>query len=285
VDLNGKTVRQTGFGNRVYQIQGAGNFSIMDSVGTGSLIAATSDSSGKCKNGLVIHVNHDNAVVNVYSGTIDASEATAEFGACVYIYKGTMNIYGGTFKGGTVYGSGSTVLAVSVDSVLNMYDGTFIGGYHQNNGFSGSSVFGGTVMRVTGVANIYGGTFQGGRSDYIGGNLYVKTGGTMKMLGGTVIDGDAIGEGNGIYTEAGATLILGGDVQVTGNKGGNLYLDINATLKIDASGLNGAQIGISTNKSGDFVTGSFTAEDVACFTSDNSAKTVTLTDTGIALVG
>lgn len=120
-------------------------------------------------------------------------------------YPATMNIYGGTIKGGDITAPGN--IAVKEGAVLNMYGGTIVGGKANSGG----------ALYVSGTANIEGGTIEGGTAvnaegvPVNGGNIYVSLTGTLNMLGGTVSGGKADIGGN-IYAY-GTANVTGGIVE------------------------------------------------------------------------
>lgn len=283
LDLNGKTVRQSVDGERIYQMQGATQMTIMDSVGSGVMIpASTADRSEMRYHwGMIFEMANDDCVLNIRSGTLDASECTAQYGCAINCVTGTINMYGGTIKGGTAYGTGSTAIRAGGD--FNMYGGTIYGGTNPDVGFKSINIHGGATIRIGGRTTIYGGQIIGGKSDFNGGSVRVDSSGTLKMLGGSISGGECAGVGGGIYVVEFGKLIIGGNANVTNNVGTNVFLERTAVLEIDETGLNGAKIGISSESTGVFAKGVFNAQDAACFVSDVPGIRVVATDKGLAL--
>ena len=236
--------------------------------------------------GLIIQCEHEKALFKFYGGTLDASGRKAQYSTAVYMKSGTMEMYGGTIIGGETYGSGSGCMAVGAASTFEMFGGTFKDGYCKAKTINESAPSGGGLICVSGVATIHDGEFIGGKSDYNGGNLYVKSGATLKLLGGTVSGGSCIGKddtkGAGLFLEANCEVVLGGDVQITDNTGSNFNVTNTATIKIDTAGLSGAKIGVS-GLEGVFIKGSFTEDVLQNFVSDDPSMKVVLTAEGIAL--
>ncbi len=283
MDLNGKIVTQTTFGERMYEVNGPATLSIIDSVGSGAIISAETDSSG-ASSGMIIHCDSVMATIKLYSGTLDATKAVCELACGIYMKSGTMEMHGGTLKGGKTYGSGSGCICVGEASSFVMYGGTMIGGHVQDSGYNtGTLIKGGGIMRVVGEATIYDGEFIGGYSDLNGGALYVKAGGTLNLLGGTISGGESVGIGAGLCVEPNGILVLGGDVKITDNVGTNFFADPRAMVSIHPDGLSGAKIGVSCTEPGLFLWGTFTTRDAACFYSDDPNMKVVLTESGLAL--
>ncbi|MBE6981018.1 MAG: hypothetical protein E7437_01700 [Ruminococcaceae bacterium] len=284
LDLNGKTVTQTVHGQRIYNIDGPAELAILDSSGDGTMVAASSDSSG-ASSGMIVRCNSAMAAFHLYSGILDASKCRCEYACAVYMKSGKMEMHGGTLKGGTTYGSGSGCLAVGQDAELTMYNGVLDGGYCQETGFvlTGDLQKGGALMRVTGKATVYDGVFIGGYSEVDGGALYVKPGATLNLLGGTIYSGECAGMGAGLYLEGACTLVLGGHVTVWDNTGTNLYVTPRAMISLGNNALDNAKIGISAQAPGVFMRGSFTADQAACFISDDPSLQVVVTEEGLAL--
>lgn len=233
LDLNGKTVTQATFGQRIYRIAGAVTLSIMDSVGGGTLIP---NSTNADIGGLGIYVNDFDGVLNLYSGTLDASNTAASYGNGVYIESGTFNMHGGEIIGGSSYGAGGC--AVSCKGNFNLYGGKLVGGTCIDAQYD--LPIGGGTIRVLGVTTIYGGEIIGGETDTDGGAIRVcgdAFGGAKLILKGGTVTGGKAPVGGGIYVSSNSELVVSGDVKVTGNENGNLYLDPAATLTYGDEGL------------------------------------------------
>ena len=156
----------------------------------------------------VFRANGTNAVLNI----CDCSEPstgkiTGGKNGGVYIDDGTVNLYGGSITGNTVYQQGAGVYVSS--GTFNMYGGSIT-----NNTFtSGSDRKGGGVYVSSGTFNMYGGTI----SDHVssdGGGVYVYSG-TFNMSGGTISGNTASTYGGGVYVYSGTFTMTGGEI--TGN--------------------------------------------------------------------
>lgn len=281
LDLNGKIVTQTTFGTRIYQLDGPAILSIMDSVGDGTLIPTSANSESEARYGMIIITNNEDSVFNLYSGTLDASGATAQYGTAISQKNGTMNMYGGTILGGAAYGPGATV--ISAQGFFNMYGGRIVGGKCEATGYS--VPVGGTAIRVIGTTTIYGGIIESGEHAVQGGVIRVcpEVTGTAKLVlkGGTITGGKAP-KGGGIDVPFGSTVEISGNVKIIGNETGNLHLGWGATISIGEEGLGEeAQIGISMEKPGDFVRNAPDGVDVSkYFISDDSSKKVVQMEPG-----
>lgn len=228
VDLNGKTVIQIVEGQLVYHMKSGANLTILDSVGTSVVYPASTsaDQIHEFKKGLCVRMESGAKVLNVYGGTYDGSKAVAQHSTTFDNMDGTMNIYGGTFIGGSTYCAGAAT--IMVQGRTNIYGGTFIGGHAAEGSMATATTKGGGNLFVTvgAVCSIYGGTFEGGVSDYDGGNILNHA--ELRLYGGTITGGKAAGVGDTLYSSAQSILIIDGDVQITGT----VYLDEEATLEV-----------------------------------------------------
>lgn len=276
LDLNGKTVTQATFGQRIYSLSGSAVLNIMDSVGGGTFIPNSTDgSSGTAVSGLGFYIASFEAVLNLYGGTIDASNTTASYGNGVYMEDGTFNMYGGEILGGSSYGAGGC--AVSFKGNFNMYGGKLVGGTSIDASYN--LPIGGGTLRVLGVATIYGGEIIGGETDQVGGAIRIcgdAFGGAKLILMGGTITGGKAPVGGGIYVSALSELVISGDVKVTGNETGNIYLDPAAKLTYGDEGLGeNAEIGLSMAEPGEFLTGVPEGVDISKhIVSDDASKKI-----------
>ena len=154
-------------------------------------------------------------------------------GSCVYLYKSTLDIFGGTITGGVVNGNGGGGAIALDDSqcVLNIYGGEISG----NNGYkSGGAIFLNNKDKKGGTVNMYGGTIADNKAQK-GGVLYSSCGGTVNLIGGTITGNEATGSDGGVINMSGGTLTISGTV-ITNNTakqyGGAIYLynDVTATM-------------------------------------------------------
>ncbi len=172
-------------------------------------------------------------------------------GSCVYLYRSTLGIFGGTITGGKVSGKGGGGAIALDDSqcVLNIYGGEISGNNGKNSGGAvflnnkdkkGGTVhmYGGTIANNTannggviysacgGTFNMYGGTISGNKANN-GGVVYATSGGTFNFTGGTISGNKATKGDGGVINMAGGTVTLSG-AKLTGNTssqyGGAVYL-------------------------------------------------------------
>lgn len=214
LDLNGKTV--TGAKNtRVYSLHNEGcSLSILDQseAGTGTLKAL-----GVVDQGGVVWGRY--GVINLYSGTLDASEAE-------------------TRKTGTA-------LTVETPSTCNMYGGTIIGGTAKANFKDDRSAMqggmGGSVaIEGKGTFNMYGGVIRDGKAVAYSDN----NGNKRECRGGNVWVG-----GDGIFTMKGGE-ILNGQILSKGCNGGNVGVSGSATFNMEGGTIKG---GKTLNAAGNMV--------------------------------
>ena len=258
LDLNGHTVTAS---KRAFLVWEGTSFSIMDSVGGGSIVANGIDgqagtimvySGGKLNiydgiygrtdaqsevatsNGGVIYSSGKESEVNIYGGTIQGGNA--KFGGAIYVATGKLNIHGGNIIGSEAERGG----AIYNDSgVITMTGGTMQGG---------SCQIGGAVYMLSGSFTMSGGTVTGGTSTGIGGNFYLGSSSTLNITGGSVTNGNAVRGGNiggyGIANISGGTVDKG-EATYGGNICGldNLRITISGNAKItDGTATSGGNI-------------------------------------------
>ena len=193
LDLNGKTVTQTATGDVcIYstyewnEAAGVRTLVLTDSQGGGKLIG----SPGEVHQGGVIWA--EVADLRMYGGTIDARTCVSKHrngGAAIYLSPSrSFKMYGGTILGGTAIG------------------------VNQSN-YPGNPSEGGAVA-LAGTMHMYGGSIQGGISDY-GGGIYVASTGKLT-----------------VYNDASVTANFGNTLKSVDN---NVYLADGAGLTVDGS--------------------------------------------------
>ncbi len=282
LDLNGKTVTQTSYGKQIYMMRNSGTLSIMDSVGGGKFIPASTDTESPepMKWGMIIDTEAYECTVNLYGGTLDASNCTAQYGCAINQTAGTLNMYGGEILGGTAYGTGST--AIRVGGTFNMYGGKIVGGKHINIGYDSINIEGGAVIRAEGIVTIYDGIIEGGESWTDGGILYLGKTARLVMKGGTITSGRSATRGGGIFATDATTITLSGNAKITGNEGSNLWIDGFAKVYIGDEGLGAdAKIGITMEEPGTFITDVPDGVDISkYFISDDASKKIVKTGDG-----
>lgn len=183
--------------------------------GTFNMYGGRINENTACKGG---GIGIDNeGVFNMYGGTVSDNRANNS-GAGVFIGNngsGTFNMYGGQIKKNTAYltmgqvGEGAGVFVNNSECIFNMYDGEIT----ENNAYG------------TGSVCVNGGTFN-------------MSGGKITGNTGTWSSPAAPPNGYGVYVKAAGTFTVDGNVNITGNTGGqdaaagNVYLDENATITI-----------------------------------------------------
>lgn len=246
LDLNGKTVTQTTYGKRIYNIRNATILSIMDSVGTGIILPASTDGNYNLdRYGMTAYVDNFAAVVNLYSGTIDGTNCVTQYGHGIAVNDGTFNMYGGTILGGESFGPGST--CVSATGTFNMYGGKLVGGTCYTAEYV--NPIGGVVFRVLGNTTIYGGEIVGGSTDTVGGIVRVSADiygmGKLVIKGGSFTGGKAP-VGGGIYVSRNSEVVVSGNPVINGNDVSDFYFAEGAKFSIGEEGLDeNTRFGIS----------------------------------------
>ena len=204
--------------------------------------------------GMIINTEAVESTVNLYGGTLDASNCTAQYGCAINQTAGTFNMYGGEILGGTAYGTGST--AIRVGGNFNMYGGRIVGGKHIDIGYQSINVEGGATIRASGIITIYDGIIEGGESYTNGGSIYLADNAKLVMKGGTITGGKSAANGGGVYATNLATITVSGNARITGNEKSNLWIDSFAKIYIGDEGLGEeALIGISMTQPGEFLSG------------------------------
>lgn len=276
LDLNGKTVSQTTYATALYTSRG-GTLSIMDSAGGGKLVPSRTDKDKDGhNNGMAIVSDSEDSIINLYGGTFDGTNANSRCGTVIQS-PGTINMYGGEIIGGDCYGNGGGALRCS--GTFNMYGGRIVGGRHYDTDYMCSFTRGGGALRIFGIFNMSGGIIEGGDSWCYGGGVILLQNARMTMTGGT-ITGCKAPQGGGIFASDYATISLSGNAKITGNEGGNLWLDANAKLFVDSAGFGEeAEIGISMTTSGVFLENA-PPDAQKHFTSDNRGQKITSAGNG-----
>jgi len=150
-----------------------------------------------------IAVTGGNGTINIMgSGSVTGLGTTSgdyKQGALVVQNKGTINLYGGTYR--SELQDMPVAYIQHADSVLNLYTGASL-----------EASVGHTVDVINGKLNICGGDIRGGKSAGSGGNIRVRSlYGTVTMYGGTISGG----------TSSAAN--AGGNVYLTGNSRFEMY--------------------------------------------------------------
>ena len=157
-------------------------------------------------------------------GTFKGATQSVWGGACIYLYTGTLDMFGGKLTGGKVTGKGGGG-AIALDDqqcIFNMYGGEISGNNGNNYGGAIFRKFNANVPNITGGAfNMYGGTIKDNTAKN-GGAFFSTTGGTINMTGGTISGNKATQSSNdagggAIYMRGNGKINISGSAEITGN--------------------------------------------------------------------
>ena len=157
-------------------------------------------------------------------GTFEGATKNVWGGACVYLYKSTLDMFGGKLTGGKVTGKGGGG-AIALDDqqcIFNMYGGEISGNNGNNYGGAIFRQFNANMPNTTGGAfNMYGGVIKNNTAKN-GGAYFSTTGGTINMTGGTISGNTATQSNNdagggAIYMRGSGTINISGNAKITGN--------------------------------------------------------------------
>ena len=259
LDLYGKTI-SAAVNNAVIKISNNASLTLTDGSKdkTGEVINAGNNYNTR---GVVV----DGGTFTVNSGTIKSTAGKAAGAWGIELNAGTFTMDGGTItgwgtgvnlndyvasiagntvtevfdmKGGSIEGNTTGVYAVSImgvfddssGAVFNMTGGTISGNNSdedpENNGNGG-----GVWIDAGAEFNMTGGTISGNTwAEGSGAGVGVRGGGIFNLSGGTITDNTAA-KGGGIYVSWSSMgwnseLNLQGSPDISGNSGGNVYLDL-----------------------------------------------------------
>ena len=217
MDLNGKTL--TGDPSILRNFNIKGHFALMDSVGTGKVIATKENASLSP----VFNVNTD-ACFKLYGGTLTSKYSSNRAGIGV-VQAAEFYMYGGVLEGGkttsTATNQGGGNLEVLSNSTFYMYGGTIR---------NGSSVSYGGNVSCYASAKVYllGGTIEGGHSDMGGNDVSAKgnitVGGNMN-IGELYLFSDKL-----IKVSSSKPLTTGASIGVILEKAGVFTESVSATI-------------------------------------------------------
>ena len=212
LDLRGKTYRTEGV--RAFSLEGG--FSVMDTVGGGTMLA-----TGKNNTSAGFAYVSSIGELNLFGGTIrfvERDDIVVPAGGLIYVKNGKLNICGGTVTGGVVRPNANTNAQ---------------GGNIYINGGS-MTMTGGTVTGGMALANE-----NSTMTAYQGGNIYAVGGGTVEISGGTVSEGYCQQDGGNIYV-AGADLTVSGSAVIRDGhalrNGGNIQQLTTGVNSVNISG-------------------------------------------------
>ena len=229
-----------------------------------------------------------NAKLIIQSGSIKGrgSEYCSEKGGLIY-NKGTLEITGGTIskgnanRGGAIFNDGGTV-TISPNDVLNpiriINNTATHGGAIYNNGGTVTISQNETYYEITIDTNTvtgYGGAIY---------NTDINSHDAVLNVTAGSISNNSAASGGGIYCNSG-TLNMSGNPVVANNTGGNVYLNSDQLINVNAAFTSGANIGVTradglVNGYGDFTSGYATynpsTNPATVFHSDYIGNEVTL---------
>ena len=157
-------------------------------------------------------------------GTFEGATKNVWGGACVYLYKSTLDMFGGKLTGGKVTGKGGGG-AIALDDqqcIFNMYGGEISGNNGNNYGGAIFRKFNANMPNTTGgTFNMYGGTIKDNTAKN-GGAFFSTTGGTINMTGGTISGNTATQNSNdagggAIYMRGSGTINISGNAKINNN--------------------------------------------------------------------
>ncbi len=127
-------------------------------------------------------------------------------GMGIYIYTGTVDIFGGKFTGGKVTGNGGggAIALEDNSSTLNIYDGEISG---NNGNGKGGAIY----TKSGGTINMYGGRIAKNEA-YRGGGLCLNGSSTFNMYGGLLENNSSTARWDTIPANSGNLYIAGGAV-------------------------------------------------------------------------
>lgn len=182
-----------------------------------------------------------------YGGNITGN-STSDNGGGVYLDGSFFYMYGGRITDNSANNGGGVAGRVKdkvdgghVVGSLLMLGGTIAGNKATTNG-------GGVAMDCT--FEMRGGSITNNEAGDNGGGVAVIAAYTAQWSGGSVTGNTAQNNGGGVYVDSNAKAMkVGGDVNITGNTNGNVYLPAGKTIVYNVKNLtDGANIGVTLEK-------------------------------------
>lgn len=204
-NITGGTIEKgeaTAFGGNIYLAGGAaadtGSVTVTVSGGliTEGKTTKVGGAGGNIRLGSIyttLNVTGNAVISNGQAGSKDDSTITGWAGN-IDVYKGTLNMSGGTVSGGWVRNNGGSIRVAGVDAVANITAGTIYGGENLDQGgnlwVGGSGVLNidGTVTDGKYSVEIYNGTCA---SDKNGGNIHANANTNITLNGVKIYGGQA----------------------------------------------------------------------------------------------
>ena len=189
LDLNGKTVTLADGATMVFNIKNSGSLTVTDTSAaqSGKIVATGIRGNGDYPGLVNIQANSS---FTLHAGTLDASDFSSMYGVAIVVNEATatVNMYGGTIKGGTatsVYGGG----AICSFGTVNISGGVIESGNAARGGGGAIRTYAGSTLNMSGDAKILGGTAEQGGAIYSQGAVTasdnVSISGIFNNVGGT----------------------------------------------------------------------------------------------------
>jgi predicted outer membrane repeat protein len=150
-------------------------------------------------------------------------------GGAIYVDYGKLCVKGGNIVGNKVEYGGAIYCNDLDDAFICIEGGKFVGNKATEDG--------GAIYMYDGYLDITGGEISGNTAKN-GAGIYWESDNAAFLIGGKIINNNAIVNG-GVYVETNGDVYVGGDVTITGNGNGNLYLYNGACIS-NACGQDGA---------------------------------------------
>ena len=168
-------------------------------------------------------VNVYRGTLNLYGGTITGNQKDTNGGG-VFVNYGTFNMYGGTISNNTApSGAGVCVMG----DVFNLYGGTITGNTATSTATTYAAGGGGVWLSGT-KFNMSGGSITGNKAMADGGGVGLAENYSgeleVNLTGGTISGNAADREGGGVYVRS-SVMSVSGNVTITGNVKGGTWSD------------------------------------------------------------
>ena len=289
--LNGYSITANGDFDTITVGEGkhGDSLTLCDCNGSGNNTGEITHSIGMKGRGVYLKPFSD---LSLYSGNItgnntDANNTDANGGG-VYLTGGSFHMYGGSITNNSASYGGGVAGCVGKSDEANLV-GCFwmLGGSIKDNNATAN---GGGVAMDDCDFDMRGGSIINNQAKDNGGGVAVQGTHDVEWSGGHVTGNKANVKGGGVYVAGSVkTMKVSGDVNITGNTNGNVYLPGGKTITVGSSNgytvknlTDGANIGVTLEKlpaAGDFAkfaeaaTGVTLTEDiVGIFTIDNNSS-------------
>lgn len=284
--LNGYSITANGNFDTITVGEGkhGDSLTLCDCNGSGNNTGEITHSIGMKGRGVYLKPFSD---LSLYSGNITGNNTDANGGG-VYLTGGSFYMYGGSITNNSASYGGGVAGCVGKSDEANLV-GCFwmLGGSIKDNNATAN---GGGVAMDDCDFDMRGGSIINNQAKDNGGGVAVQGTHDVEWSGGHVTGNKANVKGGGVYVAGSVkTMKVSGDVNITGNTNGNVYLPGGKTITVGSSNgytvknlTDGANIGVTLEKlpaAGDFAkfaeaaTGVTLTEDiVGIFTIDNNSS-------------